>query len=185
MSYIEKVESVMADMDDRIFNIASAWRYVPYFEFLSSGPQFATAWFAQAKIYEATGDFSRYENFEDWAHVDYILRKMDSGMFLFISKNNPAASRAIEVASVLTRQNYNYIVFTDIPSDQFPDPLKIFHVPTSKYLWLDPLMESILPCMFAGALAHIKGTTEFCADMIDSLFPFGGAILRNSKIELH
>ena len=46
-------------------------------------------------------------------------------------------------------------------------------------------MQAALPCMFAGALAHVKGTTEFCADMIDSLFPFGGAILRNSKIEMH
>ena len=45
--------------------------------------------------------------------------------------------------------------------------------------------QAALPCMFAGALAHVKGTTEFCADMIDSLFPFGGAILRNSKIEMH
>ncbi|MBC3516553.1 SIS domain-containing protein [Neobittarella massiliensis] len=185
LDYVTEFEAAMDQMDDELFNVAVSWKPVPYFEFLSSGPEYASAWFGQAKMYEATGDFSRYENFEDWAHVDYILRKMDSGMFLFIDKKNPAFSRAQEVASVLTRQSYRYLVFTDANKSEFADPLKVFTVPTAKHLWLTPLMQAALPCMFAGALAHVKGTTEFCADMIDSLFPFGGAILRNSKIELH
>ena len=185
LDYVDAYEAVMDKMDDDLFNIAVSWKPVPYFEFLSSGPEFASAWFGQAKMFEATNDFSRYENFEDWAHVDYILRKMDSGIFLFVDKKNPAFSRAQEVASVLTRQSYRYLVFTDADPSLFADPLKVFPVPTAKNLWLTPLMQAALPCMFAGALAHVKGTTEFCADMIDSLFPFGGAILRNSKIEMH
>lgn len=185
LDYVDAYEAVMDQMDDELYNVAVSWKPVPYFEFLSSGPEFASAWLGQAKMYEATGDFSRYENFEDWAHVDYILRKMDSGMFLFIDKKNPAFSRAQEVASILTRQSYRYLVFTDADKSEFADPLKVFQVPTAKHLWLTPLMQAALPCMFAGALADVKGTVDFCADMINSLFPFGGAILRDSKIEMH
>lgn len=183
--YADRYEAVMDELEDKIYKKAVLWRDTPYFEFLSSGPEFATAWFGQAKMFEATGDFSRYENFEDWAHVDYILRKTDSGMFLFCDERNPALSRCKEVASVLTRQEYRYIVFTNAKASDFVDPLKVIEVPVSKYFWLNPLMQTVLPCMFAGSLQDIKGTTEFCADMIESIFPFGGAILRNSEIEEH
>ncbi len=172
-------------LDDILHKKAVLWRDTPYFEFLSAGPEFASAWFGQAKIFEATGDFARYENFEDWAHVDYILRKTDSLVFLFCTKENQSLSRAKEVASVLTRQDYRYIVFTDCDKNDFADPLKVVNIPSSKYLFLNPLMQTVLPCLFASALQHVKGTTEFCADMIDTIFPFGGGILRNSEIEEH
>lgn len=169
-------------LEDAFYELALKMRKAPYMEMLSSGPEFATAWFGQAKIYEATNDFARYENFEDWAHVDYILRKMDAAMFLFVSKDNPAFSRAQEVASVLTRQDYDYAVVTDAEASDFADETKVINVPAAKYLWMTPLLEGLAPCMFASALQDVKKTTEFCKDMIDSYFPFGGSILRNSEI---
>lgn len=185
LAYSASSEKSTEELEDKLYNIAVRWRDMPYFEFLSSGPEFASAWFGQAKIYEATGDFSRYENFEDWTHVDYILRKMDSGMFLFVDERNPSLSRAVEVTQVLTRQDYRYVVFTNASADIFADPLRVVTIPKAPVFWLQPLFEAVPACLFAGALADVKGTTEFCADMIDSLFPFGGSILRYSKIEEH
>lgn len=185
LAYSADSEKSRDELEEKLYNVAVRFRDIPYFEFLSSGPEFASAWFGQAKMYEATGDFSRYENFEDWTHVDYILRKMDSGMFLFVDKRNPSLSRAIEVSQVLTRQDYRYRIFTNADPALFADPLKVIQIPTAEEFWMQPLFETVPACLFAGALADVKGTTEFCADMIDSMFPFGGSILRYSKIEEH
>lgn len=182
LNYANAWEERMEALEDEFYELALKMRRAPYLEMLSSGPEFATAWFAQAKIYEATNDFARYENFEDWAHVDYILRKMDAAMFLYVAKDNPALSRAQEVAAVLSRQDYNYVVITDADAVEFSDPGKVINIPAAKYFWMTPLLEGLAPCMFAASLQDVKKTVEFCKDMIESYFPFGGSILRTSEI---
>lgn len=176
-------QAVFPEIDARLRKMAQDWAGVPYFEALGAGSEFATAWFAQAKIYEATGDFARYENFEDWAHVDYILRKMDSGMFLYVTQDNPSLSRAMEVESVLDRQNYRYCVVTDKNPETWRRPQNVLRVPASPYQWLNPVMQTLVPCAFADYLMQEKDTHYFCSDMIESWFPFGGSILRNSAID--
>ena len=46
-------EAAFPAIDERLYAAADAWKNAPYYEFLSAGPEFASAWFGQAKIYEA------------------------------------------------------------------------------------------------------------------------------------
>lgn len=179
---ISKWEKAFPEIDSRLRALAWEWAAAPYFEFLSAGPELASAWFGEAKIYEATGDFAKYENFEDWAHVDYILRKMDSVVFLFATSCNPSVGRAAEVESVLARQGYRYLVLSDTACG-FKQPDRVLKIPSAGSLWLNPMLQALIPCAFADYFQQNKGTNYFCCDMIDTYFPFGGSILRNSAID--
>ena len=167
---------------DRFLPLADDWKDVPYFEAVSSGPEFSAAWFTQAKVFEGINTFARYENFEDWCHVDYFLRNMDTGMFIYCAKNNPAISRCHEAESIMDRQNYRYITVTDDDPASFKRPENVVVVPTSKYVFLHAVFEGVVGCVMIDCLQRLKGNGYYCSDMIDSYFPFGGSILRNSEI---
>ena len=174
-------EAAFPAIDERLYAAADAWKNAPYYEFLSAGPEFASAWFGQAKIYEAAGIFSRYENLEDWAHVDYILHGMDASMFIFASPENASYSRAQEVESVLRRQHYKYLFVTD-KADEKIDAASTLLIPKADKVWLYPLYQTLVPCTYGDHLQQLKGTSYFCCDMIETYFPFGGSILRTSEI---
>lgn len=191
LGYVDAYSAEALDrLDDQLYDIVKGWLDIPYFEFVGAGPDFTTAWFAQAKIYEATGDFSRYENLEDWCHVDYFLRGVDSGMGIVVSSGSPSMSRALEVASILTRQKYRYIVYTDADPSIFPEPAKVLQLPKCDDLMFAPLMSTLPVCLFAAVLQAQKGVVEFRKDMMGTdaepgLFFFDGNMMRNSKIEIH
>lgn len=175
-------EKALPGLNERLGILAEDWANISYFEALSSGPEFATAWYAQAKIFEAINLFARYENFEDWCHVDYILRNRDSGIMLFCMSNNPALSRCKEVESILDRQQYNYLVITDEAPGNFLQPERVVSVPACSYNFLSAIFEGIPSCVLFDYIQRIKGNGYYASDMIDSWFPFGGAILRTSDI---
>lgn len=182
LRYNDAWEQIIPGLYTRFLKLADEWNEIPYFEALSSGTEFAAAWFTQAKIFEGINLFARYENFEDWCHVDYLLRNLNSGIFLYCGKNNPAISRCHEVESILDRQNYKYLTVTDDDPASFKRPDCVVSIPTSKYLFLHTLFEGVVSCIVTDCLQRLKKNGYYCSDMIDTLFPFGGAILRNSEI---
>ena len=182
LRYNKEWEDLIPSLYDRFLKLADDWNDIPYFEALSAGAEFAAAWFTQAKIFEGINLFARYENFEDWAHVDYILRNLNSGIFLYCSEKNPALSRCREIESILDRQHYRYLTVTDADPASFKNPDNVVTIPTSKYLFLHTLFESVVGCIMADCLQRLKGNGYYCSDMIDTMFPFGGAILRTSEI---
>ncbi len=175
-------EQALPELNARLSALAPRWAELPYFEALGSGPEFATAWYSQAKIFEAVNLFARYENFEDWCHVDYILRQRNSGVMLFCMSNNPALSRCREVESILDRQQYEYLVFTDADPESFLEPQRVVSLPSCSYNFLSAVFEGIPGCVLFDYVQRIKGNGYYASDMIDSWFPFGGAILRTSDI---
>ena len=67
-----------------------------------SDTDYASAWFARAKVYEAIGVVTAVENTEDWCHVDYYARNPgDVGTFVYLTNSNPAKSRAMEAIKTM------------------------------------------------------------------------------------
>lgn len=70
------------------------------FVMCGSGPNFATAHFCAAKIVEASGDSAIGQDVEEWAHVQYFAKEVDTPTFL-ISAYERDASRAAEVKTAM------------------------------------------------------------------------------------
>lgn len=180
--YNTEWEKLMPALYERFGKLADDWKDVPYFEALASGEEFAAAWFTQAKVFEGINAFARYENFEDWCHVDYFMRNMDSGVFLYCAKGNAALSRCRETESVLARQGYRYLTVTDADPASFAKPENAVSIPTSEHVFLHAVFEGVVGCIVIDCLQKLKKNGYYCSDLIDTSFPFGGNTLRNSEI---
>lgn len=175
-------EALLPDLNRQIAAAAEDFNRCGCFEALGAGAEFAAAWFTQAKAFEAINQFAKYENFEDWSHVDYFLRDRSSGIFLFCMQNNPSFSRCREVEAVLHRQQYRYFIITDAAKETFKGPERVLTVPSCPFPFLSAIYESLVGCIVFDYLQRLRGTGYYCGDLADSWFPIDGLILRNSEI---
>ena len=74
------------------------------------------------------------------------------------------------------------LVITDEAPENFLQPERVVSVPACSYNFLSAIFEGIPSCVLFDYIQRIKGNGYYASDMIDSWFPFGGAILRTSDI---
>jgi glucosamine--fructose-6-phosphate aminotransferase (isomerizing) len=86
--------------DDLARELAEQTLDAKEFVFCGSGPNYATALFGAAKMLEATGDTAVGQDVEEWAHVQYFARAVDTPTFL-ISAGERDTSRAAEVKTAM------------------------------------------------------------------------------------
>ncbi|MBI9047600.1 MAG: SIS domain-containing protein [Anaerolineaceae bacterium] len=77
--------------------LVSSWADADEFVFAGAGPNFATALFSAAKVLEASGDSALGQDLEEWAHLQYFVKKADIPT-IFISSGDQDLSRFLELA---------------------------------------------------------------------------------------
>jgi glucosamine--fructose-6-phosphate aminotransferase (isomerizing) len=77
--------------------LASDWKDANEFVFVGGGPNYATALFNAAKMYEASGDTAAAQETEEWAHLQYFCKTANTPTFL-ITANQRDLSRVLEIA---------------------------------------------------------------------------------------
>lgn len=90
-------EMTLAASRDVARRLAEDWKDAGEFVFTGGGPNFAAALFSAAKVLEASGDSALGQDTEEWAHLQYFARAVDTPTFI-ISAGGRDLSRAIEVA---------------------------------------------------------------------------------------
>jgi glucosamine--fructose-6-phosphate aminotransferase (isomerizing) len=93
----DAAEATIQINDARAKELAARWIDAEEFVFLGGGPSYASALFSAAKILEATGDPAMGQDLEEWAHLQYFARRVDTPTFI-ISAGDRDLSRAGEVA---------------------------------------------------------------------------------------
>ncbi|WP_322806817.1 SIS domain-containing protein [Thermanaerothrix sp.] len=78
--------------------LAEAWKDASEFVFVGSGPNFGTALFSAAKILEASGDSALGQDTEEWGHLQYFARAVETPTF-FITACGRDYSRTVEAAT--------------------------------------------------------------------------------------
>jgi glucosamine--fructose-6-phosphate aminotransferase (isomerizing) len=94
----DAVECTIAWDDAVAHRLAQDWRDANEFVFAGAGPNYGTALFSAAKILEASGDAAIGQDLEEWAHLQYFARAVNTPT-LIISANGHAASRDAEIAT--------------------------------------------------------------------------------------
>ncbi len=93
----EGIDRTIAACDAPTKQLAREWNDAAEFVFCGDGPNFGTALLSAAKVLEASGDNAVGQDLEEWAHLQYFARAVNTPTF-FISAADRAASRAVEVA---------------------------------------------------------------------------------------
>ena len=145
--------------------------------FCGSGPNLATAQFCAAKMLEATGDPAIGQDVEEWAHLQYFAKAVNTPTFL-ISAGERDASRAGEVKTAM--QTIGRTVIEVAPNARGEGALPYAATPEV----FAPLVACLPPMLFAAHRAELLGEPYFRAFAGGRSIEHGGGISRIRTSEL-
>ncbi len=93
----ELAEQTIKECEPIVKQAVQDWTDAKEFVFTGSGPNFATALFAAAKVLEASGDSALGQDVEEWAHLQYFAKEVRTPTFI-ITAGERDLSRAKEIA---------------------------------------------------------------------------------------
>jgi glucosamine--fructose-6-phosphate aminotransferase (isomerizing) len=97
LALADAAEKTIEACDQAARQLAEEWKDAKEFVFVGGGPNFATALFSAAKVLEASGDPALGQDTEEWGHLQYFAKAVDTPTF-FISAGDRDLSRMVEAA---------------------------------------------------------------------------------------
>lgn len=78
LSTADVIEAAIEKNDGAIHELVKEWKDAREFVFVGGGPNFGMALFSAAKVLEASGDPALGQDTEEWAHLQYFAREVDT-----------------------------------------------------------------------------------------------------------
>lgn len=155
----DDLERLLPEMDSQIKSLAKSWKDLEAFDFIGAGPDYAAAWFGQAKIYEACGKYAMCINTEEWLHMNFFMRRVDKiGTVLFCQGGSPAISRARELAGyAVNDMGRPFLLVTSVKSTFGDLGCPMVTTPSSAYTHSGILTQFAPICLLAGYLGEFLG----------------------------
>lgn len=178
------LQALLPEMETVCMQVAEKWQAFPCYDFVGSGFDYATAWFGQAKMLEATGKFAMHINAEEWFHLNFFVREATRmGTVVIGNTTSPGLSRTKELVTYANKLGRPLVVITDGGKEDFNEEQAIYiKVPSPKYPISMPLTQFAPVCLIASYIAVLtsekygrgcEGKWSFCKD---------GAGVKNSEI---
>ena len=155
----DALEECLPAMDGQMKALADSWKDQEAFDFIGAGPDYASAWFGQAKIYEACGKYTMSVNTEEWLHLNFFLRRVDRiGTVLVCQGDSPALSRARELAVHAARDMGRPFLLVTSGKASFSDlALPTVVTPATDHAQSGLLTQFSPLCLLAGYLGEFLG----------------------------
>ena len=155
----DALEECLPAMDGQMKALADSWKDQEAFDFIGAGPDYASAWFGQAKIYEACGKYAMSVNTEEWLHLNFFLRRVDRiGTVLVCQGDSPALSRARELAVHAARDMGRPFLLVTSGKASFSDlALPTVVTPATDHAQSGLLTQFSPLCLLAGYLGEFLG----------------------------
>lgn len=154
----DKLEEMLPEMDDHVFDLAKRWENMHHFDFIGAGFDYATAWFGKAKAFEATGDFATDTNMEEWLHLNFFMKNVSELATVFVANTtNPAMSRCKETIKYASQLGRPMVVITDGGKEDFDVDAEYIQVPRTAYPYTMPLTQFVPMCLLFGYFMAMRG----------------------------
>ena len=158
----EAIRSTVMLCDKAARDLAERTRDAGEFVFCGAGPNFATALFSAAKLLEASGDPALGQDMEEWAHLQYFARAVDTPTFI-ISAQERDASRAAEIGVAMQTVGRRVVAVSPNSfevSAAFADAYASLPYAACDEIFA-PLVASIPTMLFASYRAEVLGEPYF------------------------
>ena len=183
--YADAMAEALPRLDRQMWELAQANTGRELFDFVGSGGSNGTAWFSQAKIIEATGDYAAWSDMESWMHLNCFFRALDRKFTaVWAGENGPDRSRAEETISAIAAMRGTVVVITDGPAFPVPDGAVSVVLPAAAYDWLSPLLNYLPMALFAGYLCELKHEAYGRGGRDDWAVTATTKLLTDSRIEI-
>ena len=180
----ELLKKLLPEMIKKCEKLAEEWKDFPCYDFIGAGFDYATAWFGQAKILEATGKFAMHINSEEWFHLNFFVRDAKHmGTIVVANTTNPAMSRNLELLKYANELHRPLAVITDGGVEDFNhESAEQIKVPAPKYPISMPLTHFAPVCLLASYISVLIGEKYGRGCEGDWSFCDGGYCVKNSEI---
>ncbi len=152
---------MLPDMCEQVFNLAVQWQNMEAYDFVGAGPDYASAWFGHAKIFEALGKYAMHINSEEWLHMNFFMRNVDKIATIIVASTGSAAmsrnKELIRYAAELTRP---VMVITDGGQEDFGTKTNYVKVPSTAYGMNMALTQFAPICLLAGYIMDMIGEVD-------------------------
>lgn len=184
LSQAGKLEAMLPQIDAKIGNLSESWDKLEAWDFVGAGSDYASAWYGQAKIFEATGQYAMHINSEEWLHLNFFMRNTTKiATVVFVDYRNPAFSRTKEMIGYAQQLKRPLLVVSNGKSSDFPVP-DISHVqyPATDYDESISIAQMVPIALLAGYV--MKKLGEVDGRGCEGLWSFcqNGASVKNSEI---
>lgn len=180
----ELLRNLLPEMDEICQKVAEEWKDFPCYDFVGAGVDYATAWFGQAKILEATGKFAMHINSEEWFHLNFFARDAKHfGTVVVANKENEALSRTKEMVKYANELHRPILLITDGSAEDFNGEEAIYvKVPQPKYSMNVALTYYAPICLLASYISVFINEKYGRGCEGDWAFCDGGYCVKNSEI---
>lgn len=180
----ERLTEVLDKIDDQAYGIAEQWKNFGGFDFVASGMDYASAWYGHAKMIEAAGKYSMHINTEEWLHLNFFLKDVNTtGTVVVIDDENPSLGRMKEALQYMQIMKRPLMVITDIVDLDVPEEQCIV-MPKTDFSITSPLMYFIPLALFAGYVGIMSGETYSRSFRDNWAFAKDASAIWKSKIEI-
>lgn len=148
---------VIDDLEEKAFRFAEKLQADGFdcMDFIAEDQEFATAFFASAKMVESFGAVTTHDDAEDWCHINYFNRNPARiATFLMANPSSPSFSRDQETATCAVAIKRPLAIICEDTADGLPEQAWTFKMPTPKYRWINALLQHI-PMDFIAAYLGI------------------------------
>ena len=160
--YFDLSQKVMDDFDDRAFEIAEKWADLRAYDFIGDYGDYATAFFGSAKVLEAIGGKTTYDDSEDWCHINFFLNDPETiGRVVIANRDTPSYGRLKETMSTIKAIGSPCLVVTDGEPCEFPEGFEVVSFPKPLYFWMHASFEHFAFDKIIGYIAGLIGAERF------------------------
>ncbi|MGI5888579.1 MAG: SIS domain-containing protein [Oscillospiraceae bacterium] len=185
--YIKRFQEYLPTIEEKAFNMALKFKDMRCLDFIGDYGDYATAFFGSAKVLEAYGGYTTYDDSEDWCHINYFLRDPETiGRVVIANPETPSFNRILETMNAIKQLESPTMVVSNADASQFPEGFDVFTTPAPKYPWMTPLMQHFVFGLVAGYIAELKGYKNFRIDcpVFQQEAVKDPARIRQSRIEI-
>ncbi|MEG0370320.1 MAG: sugar isomerase, partial [Hungatella sp.] len=152
-----KIAETIEPIDQKVYEIAKRWKDFGGFDFVASGLDYASAWYGHAKMIEAAGKYAMHINTEEWLHLNFFLKDVNTtGTILVVDDENTAMSRTKEALHYMQIMKRPLMLITDTEGLEVPDEFCII-VPKTDFEITSPFMFFIPMALLAGYIGILNG----------------------------
>ena len=183
LAQAEALDSELSRMDEGMLALAKEWKNLPAYDFVGAGPDYATAWFGMAKVFEAIGRYAMHINIEEWMHLNFFMREITSlGTVVVCNTTNPALSRCKEMIRYAEELGRPLLVLTDGDAADFGVEAHYVKTPRTAFASTMPLTQFVPICLLMGYLQAMLGEKSGRGCEGPWSFSKGAACVRTSEI---
>lgn len=180
----DQIEEALPALDTQMRTLAEKWQNLDAFDYIGSGPDEASAYFGQAKTFEALGKYAMVSNTEEFLHLNFFIRNVDNiGTVLICSSDSPALSRARETAYHMIHDLCRPSIIITDSKTAFDEPEENLVIVPAPEFSVNKVLTQFIPIALLNAdimalIGEVNG--RGCKD--NWSFAQGGAGIRNSEI---